>query len=889
MRRLILVLCGLYLFPFGLWASDQDIRLNSLGFLPQYAKRVSVTADCQAFNLRRVSDDQIVWNGRAQGPRSQQGLEQEVWLLDFSEFQAVGRYVVEVPGVGRSVEFEIGEDVYRQAYVTAMRGFYLWRCGTAVRGEYQGNVFSQEACHLQDGYQDYMGLDLTGQRDGTGGWHDAGDYGKYTVNAGLTLANLMWAWIHFGDQLKDIDLDLPATAPGLPEFLQEIKWETDWLLKMQYPDGSGRVSHKLTRLNFSGFIMPQDDHEKRYFTDWGTAATANFVGAMAMAARIFEPYDTAYAQRCLEAAQVSYAFLQSHPETKRWGQDEFKTGGYKSPDTDDRLWAAAEMWETTGRAECLHDLETRLAAEPHDVGLEYGRKPKQGTVDVDWDWENVRNLAVFTYVMSPRDGRDAATLKRVRRDVIKAADDIVAHGQKDVYGRPFERYYWGCNGAVARQVLNLQIAYRLEPKEVYLDTALDAIAHLFGRNVYNRSYVTGLGINPPLHPHDRRCGADAIDAPWPGYLVGGGHPGPNDWKDEEPDYRTNEIAINWQGALVYALAGFVGQQSDGDFSEFNRHLHPLGRILELEETYVWGCCPIQGPDGKVHVFFSRWPSKYGMGGWIHKSEIAHAVADQPEGPYRDIETVLAPRGEGFWDATTCHNPHIKAVEGGYALFYMGNSNRKTNTKRIGLATAPSLRGPWTRRDEPILLPGSEDQWDNHCTTNPSVVLHPSGQIWLYYKSWNSSDYYNSNHPTVRGNRKYGLAIAEQLEGPYVKCPHNPLIDFSGRGDNRQLEDAFIYLQDGTFKMLARDMGIFNHEFGLYLESADGLHWSEPKIAYQEVSHYITQPPAPKHLKKYGRFERPQLLFQEGKPTHLFVTTQGGKATSSSPFVFEIKD
>lgn len=558
MRRLILALCGLCLCPVGLWAADQDIRLNSLGFLPQYAKRASVTADCQVFHLRRAGDDQIVLSGQPQGPRKQQGLEQAIWLLDFSKLQTEGRYVVEVPGVGRSVEFEIGKDVYRQAYVTAMRGFYLWRCGTAVRGEYQGNIFEQEACHLQDGYQDYMGLDLSEVRDGTGGWHDAGDYGKYTVNAGLTLANLMWAWIHFGEQLKDVDLDLPATAPGLPEFLQEIKWETDWLFKMQYPDGSGRVSHKLTRLNFSGFIMPQDDREKRYFSDWSTAATANFIGTMAMAARVFKPYDAAYSQQCLQVAKLSYEFLQKHPEPKRWGQDEFKTGGYKSPDTDDRLWAVAELWESTGNKEYLHDFETRLAQEPHDVDLEYGRKPGPGTVDVDWDWENVRNLAVFTYLMSQRSGRDAESLKRVRSDVLKAADHIVARARDDLYGRPFERYYWGCNGAVARQVLNLQVAYRLEAKEAYLNTSLDAIAHLFGRNVYNRSYVTGLGINPPLHPHDRRCGADGIDMPWPGYLVGGANPGPNDWKDEQGDYRTNEFAINWQGALVYALAGFVG-------------------------------------------------------------------------------------------------------------------------------------------------------------------------------------------------------------------------------------------------------------------------------------------------------------------------------------------
>lgn len=194
-------------------------------------------------------------------------------------------------------------------YQTATRSFYLWRCGTAVAGDYAGDHYATEDCHLDDGYCDYIGMPGE-RRDGTGGWHDAGDFGKYTVNAGVTVGNLFFAWEHFGNRLKGISLNLPETAPGYPEFLEEIKYETDFLFKMQYSDGSGRVSHKLTRVNFAPFIMPQDDYEKRDFTEWGSAATADFVAMMAMAARHFAPYDKAYADKCLKAARLSYKFLQ---------------------------------------------------------------------------------------------------------------------------------------------------------------------------------------------------------------------------------------------------------------------------------------------------------------------------------------------------------------------------------------------------------------------------------------------------------------------------------------------------------------------------------------------------------------------------------------------------
>jgi len=137
------------------------------------------------------------------------------------------------------------------------------------------------------------------------------------------------------------------------------------------------------------------------------------------------------------------------------------------------------------------------------------------------------------------------------------AGRIVNHAIEDVYHRPFGgRYYWGCNGTIARQTVNLFVANQMNPDPYYLNTALDAIGHLFGRNYYNRSFVTGVGVNPPMNPHDRRSGADGITDPWPGYLVGGGHKA-TDWVDLEESYSRNEICINWQAPLVFALAWFV--------------------------------------------------------------------------------------------------------------------------------------------------------------------------------------------------------------------------------------------------------------------------------------------------------------------------------------------
>ena len=532
----------LFLSLFTLLAAQQPagpIRLNSLGYLPQQQKKATITTNSPTFVVKDAETQEIRFSGKTTGPFYQEDIRQEVMIADFSALQRTGSYYLELPDGSRSVTFPLGETIYRDPFRTAMRGFYLWRCGMAVSGEHQGAHFCSEACHLEDGYLDYLGQKGV-QRDGTGGWHDAGDYGKYIVNAGISMGILSMAWEQLQPQIEKIDLQLPETAPGLPSYLQELKWEMDWVLKMQYADGSGRVSHKLTRTSFSGFIMPQDDKEKRYFTAWSSAATASFAAMTAQAARLFAPYDRAYAERLLTAARLSYDYLQKHPEEKPFIQGDFQTGGYQTSDPDDRLWAAAELWQTTSEEAYLRDFEQRAAT------IDY-------RVDEDWDWGNVANLGMFTYLLSRREGKDEDTERRIRENALKAADNMTTRAGKDAYGRSLVRYYWGCNGTLARQTLNLYVAERLRPEGGYKETALKQIAHLFGRNYYNRSYVTGLGINPPMKPHDRRSGADKVKAPWPGYLVGGGHSA-TDWVDEEERYSHNEIAINWQASLVFALA-----------------------------------------------------------------------------------------------------------------------------------------------------------------------------------------------------------------------------------------------------------------------------------------------------------------------------------------------
>jgi endoglucanase len=548
------------------------IRLNTIGYLPQAEKQASIAAACTNFAVVRAADDSKVFDGRVTGPVLDPDTEEQLYTADFSAFTCPGDYQLEVPGVGRSAPFRIAPDVYREPYQTVMLGFYLWRCGTAVSATYHGETFAHDACHTNDAWLDFVGGGHV-QKDGTKGWHDAGDYNKYTVNAGLTVGTLLRAWDDFGPQIRKVRLQIPESGGKLPDFLAEVKWEMDWVLTMQADDGS--VYHKVSTRRFGSFIMPEKETDPRYFTPWGSEATAYFMGMTAQAARIFRPYDRAFANRCLKASEKSYRFLKAHPDFHRPDPVDVRTGAYEIRQNgeitgrlngipNNRLWAAAELWETTGSRDALRDLETRIRAV-------------HGQFNFEFDWDEVKNLGLMKYLSSQRPGRDPALVALVRSNLLALADVTVKNCRQDGYASPIGSLYsWGYNGFVARQTTILMTADRLtrivpatslhgatllrptpgsvSSRPEYRAACQDALNFILGRNYYCRSFVTGVGFRPPMHPHDRRSAADNIVDPWPGYLVGGPSSKATSWKDEQGDARSNEIAINWNAALVYALA-----------------------------------------------------------------------------------------------------------------------------------------------------------------------------------------------------------------------------------------------------------------------------------------------------------------------------------------------
>ncbi|HVV51993.1 MAG TPA: glycoside hydrolase family 9 protein [Polyangia bacterium] len=538
-------------------AAETLVRVSSLGFRPSSRKTVT-SLEPGRFTVRRAADGVGVFSA-ALGAGVADGVSgQTVHLGDFSAVETPGSYYLELDDCARSLTFPIAADVYLEAYKTMMLGFYGQRCGTAVALSAEGASFTHGACHEAD--VDLSYFDGAGQPATlVGGWHDAGDYGRYTVNGGFTAGFMLRAWEDFSADLANVALAIPESGGATPDFLAETRWQIEWLLAMEYADGSGRFSNAVKSPVFPPLLVtPEADTSPIALASASTMGTAVAAAALAEAARVYRPYDAAFADRCRQAALRAYAWLTATPGLVTPSEDWAAAYDYNDTpgdatevtlDATARAWAAAEIWATTGDGAALADFEARAQA------ASYAFNPAP-------DWNDPSDLGIATYLLSGSAARNPTVVAGLEASVMTAAASLEsAYAAPDNGWGRAQGYWWGANGTVARSCLVLAMAARLDAAGGWMDLCAEQIGHLMGRNLYGRSQVTGLGVDPPLHPHHRPSAADGVVPPWPGLLVGGAQQSGAqwiDWTDDQNDFQTNEAAINYSAGLVYAFAAFLG-------------------------------------------------------------------------------------------------------------------------------------------------------------------------------------------------------------------------------------------------------------------------------------------------------------------------------------------
>jgi endoglucanase len=542
----------------------QAIKVDQVGYLIAGPKIALVSTAAKTFEIRRSSDGKVVFRGKL-GPAATDSLTGDtVQAADFSALRQAGTYYVEVPGVGRSWTFAVGRDVYERAYSLAMRGFYGQRCGTAVDLGPEFPGYAHAACHLHGEFHPSSGA--SGPRDNIGGWHDAGDYGRYMVNSGITTGTLLWAWEIYGPKLGPIPLRIPESGNGTPDILNEARWNLEWMLKMQ--DSDGGAWHKQTSVHFSGFIAPEDDTLPSEVIGTGSApykstcATGDLAAVAAIAARLYKPFDAEFAARALDAARRAWKWTEQYPNVTFRNPPGVTTGAYGDASCkDERLWAAAELWRTTGEAAYHRFFLSNYA--------EY--LPSLDSPPAE-NWNTMAPMALRSYALSRRKDADAKARAAIRDRMLDAARAVAKRTSANPYHMSMkaEDFVWGSNGVAAQYGMDLLIANAIAPNPDFANAARDNLHYLLGRNAFSLSWVTQLGEHSVEHPHHRPSGSGKQPGAWPGLLAGGPNaarqdavlaalpknlPPAKDYADETASYASNEIAINWQATLVFLLAG----------------------------------------------------------------------------------------------------------------------------------------------------------------------------------------------------------------------------------------------------------------------------------------------------------------------------------------------
>lgn len=535
--------------------NNPHIRIDNFGYRP-LAKKIAILREPlvgfdapnaytpgavievrdAATNAVRFSGPAVAWSGGATHVQS----GDRVWWFDFSALQTPGTYYVIDPAQSVSSEsFRIDRDVYDDVLVQALRMFYYQRCGMPKAVPFAEADWADGTCHhgaQQDlDCRSVSNTSASTSRDLSGGWHDAGDFNKYINFADEVIHMLLSAYERrpegFGDQNG-----IPESQNGTPDILDEVKWELDWFLKMQNPDGG--VLHKVSVTGFQAGSPASTDTAARRYAPATASATISACGAFAHAARVYkarpEPALVAYGQQLEQAAINAWNWLVANPAAI---SQSYSNTGFQNVAAEDsaydktmnRIRAAIHLFALTGQATYRGFVDANYATA-HLIQWQY--------VLV---YEHDYHEALLLYTTLP--GATTAVATAIRNAYAGSASSGSHLGKwttnVDAYRASLESqdYTWGSNSTKSRQGLLLATMnwYGLDPVNGrnYLAAAEDYVHYLHGQNPLGIAYLTNMGAHGAAGSANEMYHAWFGDgSPWdnaqtssfgppPGFLTGG--------------------------------------------------------------------------------------------------------------------------------------------------------------------------------------------------------------------------------------------------------------------------------------------------------------------------------------------------------------------------------
>ncbi|MGM9489574.1 glycoside hydrolase family 9 protein [Ideonella sp. YS5] len=481
----------------------------------------------------------------------------QAWTVDFSQITAPGTYeLVDVASNQRSARFEIGDNIYRNVLIQAVRMFYYQRAGQDKNAAQAGAGWADVASHLKAGQDTqarrwYDKNNAGTSRNMRGGWFDAGDYNKYTPWTASYVQELLDAYIQYPSAWTD-DFNLPESGNGVPDLLDEVKWGMDWLVRMQNPDGSVQ-----SILGIGHASPPSAATDPSYYGEPNTVSALGAAAAFAHGAKVYSGLNSmamkAYGADLLDRARRAWAWAEQNPRTIFVNNDASVgtqgLGSGKQDSEDDgarregKLVAAIKLFGATGEDVYrqyvdAHYQEAPMFSQWYVSGFNAGI---------------TRNLLYYagqpTATASVRDAIRSRFLDMWGRADYDGWGAI--ESERSPYRARMGQYTWGSTGAIAGSgTLFTEESYygisRHTPDQVS-NAAADYLHYLHGVNPLGKVYLTNMtsfgaenSVNEIFHTWffhgNAKWGSVATSTygPPPGFLTGGPNYGQWDWDERCP-------------------------------------------------------------------------------------------------------------------------------------------------------------------------------------------------------------------------------------------------------------------------------------------------------------------------------------------------------------------
>jgi endoglucanase len=386
--RILLFLLGILVNAACLLAAPAQttyhIKVDQFGYFPA-SRKVAVVADPQMgynatesftpatgtnqYQVRRWSDDVVVFTGTLQawgGGATHTQSGDRGWWFDFSAVTTPGSYYVyDLANNVGSFRFEIGDNAYDEVLKHTLRTFFYQRINFAKQAPFADGRWADGAWfegNNQDRFATsrYAKGDMSTAKDLHGGWMDAGDLNKYTTFANSAVIQLMEAYRINPGVFKD-DYNIPESGNGIPDILDEVKWELDFLKRMQDSTGTNGFLLKVGVDNYNEVTPPSTDTRPRYYLPECTAATLSGCSMFAVSGGVLKgvPALAAYGTDLIARAEAAWARAKVTTGNFTTWQTACDDGDIKSGDADNTaeqqlenaFVAAVYLYEATGKAE----------------------------------------------------------------------------------------------------------------------------------------------------------------------------------------------------------------------------------------------------------------------------------------------------------------------------------------------------------------------------------------------------------------------------------------------------------------------------------------------------------------------------------------------------------